>query len=103
MASDALTLAALIVSIAVVIAVLVLIRNGNKRNEELIREVAHQTSLVAEEDEARELCRVIHKMYPEACPGLDFTIRCKNGRATLDCWNLKSPAPGVEGRDSTPS
>ncbi len=96
MTFDAATLSGIVVILIVLAFLVGTVRGVERRSEQKIREVARQTTLISRSELARELCRVVHKRYPEACPGLDFTIREDENGVHISAWYLKSPKPDEE-------
>ena len=93
MSFDAATISAFLVFIVVFLFLLYSIRASEKRVEEKIRRVARQTTLLNQNEFARELCQIIRKQYPDACPGLDFVLYEDDEGVHIDAWFLPHPEP----------
>ena len=94
MAIDALSIAAIIVSLVVAIAVFWISTRFGRELERKLRRLARQQALLLDNVEARELCRMVREQYPEACAGLDFMIEMDDtGRPRLAAWHLDAPKP----------
>jgi len=93
MSFDSATIAAFLVSFVVFLFLLYSIRASEKRVEERIRRVTRQTTMLNQSEFARELCQVIRKQYPNACPGLDFLLYEDDQGVHIDAWFLPEPEP----------
>ena len=93
MSFDSATVSAFLVFLIVLVFLLYSIRASEKRVEEKIRGVARQTTLLNESEFARQLCQVIRKQYPDACPGLDFVLYEDEEGVHIDAWFLPHPEP----------
>ncbi len=95
MAIDALSIAAIIVSLVVVAVVFVLATRFNRELDRKLRKLARNQEVLLNSPEARELCKAIRAQYPEACPGLDFVVD-QSEDADLPRiveWRLDRPKP----------
>jgi len=90
---DAATFAGIIVVLIVLGFLVFTVRGVERRSDQKIRAVARQATLINQSELARELCRVVHKRYPDACPGLDFTIREDEQGVHISAWYMNSPKP----------
>jgi hypothetical protein len=77
--------------------VLFLWRNTRKMHEQL-KHVAQQQSLIRHDDSARELCRAVHLLQPDAHAGVDYIIRHDQPGQDpyLAEWHAASPQPSRE-------
>ena len=93
MSYDALTIAA-IVTVTVLIVVIILIGRSNANNDRKMRILARHLMMMEGNEEAKKLCRDIHKEHPDLCVGLDFTLRENGNSIEVDEWNSTKPRPG---------
>ena len=93
MSFDAATVSAFLVFLVIFVFLLYSIRASEKRTEAKIRRVARQSTLLNESEFARELCQVVRKQYPDACPGLDFVLYEDDEGVHIDAWFLPHPEP----------
>jgi hypothetical protein len=100
MSFDLATITAIMVVLVIVAFLVFVIRDAERRNENKMRQIMHQSVLMGRNDAAWELCRRVHEQYPEACPGLDFTFREDDRGVFLDEWKLPVPKPGVSRIDT---
>ncbi len=97
MAIDALSIAAIIVSLIVAVAVYWLATNFNRQLDRKLRRLAKHQEALLNSAEARELCRLIRDQYPNACAGLDFTVEAgEAGFPRIAEWRLDGPKPSEE-------
>lgn len=104
MTFDALSVSAILVSLTVLAVVLATTHRTNLRTEarlretdEKLRNLSRQTLLLQEYDGARDLCRAIHSLYPDAHPGLDYVLDCRDpDKAYIKKWYLDGPQPTAE-------
>lgn len=93
MSYDAFTLSALTI-IIVCIIVIVLVSRSRAATEMKMRKLARNLTLLQADEDAVEICRKIHKKYPELCAGIDFTLKEKeDGHVEVDEWNSDKPKP----------
>jgi len=93
MSIDFATVSAILVSLLILVFFIFTLRATERRTVQKIREVAHQSALIGSNDLARDLCRAIRKQYPDACPGLDFTIAEDERGVHIDAWYLPGSEP----------
>jgi hypothetical protein len=103
MSFDLATLSAIIVVLVIVAFLIFVIRNAERRNETKMRQIMRQSVLMGRNEAAWELCRRVHKQYPDACPGLDFTFKEDAQGVMLDEWKLPVPQPEVTRIDTNRS
>lgn len=98
MAVDALTVAAVLVSVLVLVAVVLVMRRAARQTEQKLRSVAEQSVLISSDHPTHELCEALRELYPDACPGLDYLLaREPDGTgAYIKEWNLTVPRPTGE-------
>lgn len=103
MSFDALTISAIIVSLAVVALLIGLVHRMMQQTEAKLRNVAKQSVLLTEDQRIRALCAQLRKLYPDACPGLDYVL--DQDPATHEPyireWHLKTPPPPEQQLKST--
>jgi hypothetical protein len=92
MSYDALTIAAIVI-VVVLIVVIILIGRSNANTEHKMRLLARHLMMLEGNEEARKLCRDIHKDYPDLCVGLDYTLRENGDSVEIDEWNADKPRP----------
>ncbi len=94
---DNLTISGVIVSlIASIIAIYVTIKGRNDNQKEL-RSVIKHTNMIQQDEEALRLCKAIHALDPNACPGIDYILKSGDGNhAEIASWNSKSPMPSKQ-------
>lgn len=92
MSYDALTIAAIIIAVALIV-VIILIGRSNANNDRKMRILAKHLIMLEGNEEAMQLCKEIHKEHPDLCVGLDFTLREKGGSIEIDEWNSSKPRP----------
>ncbi len=92
MSYDALTIAAIIIAVALIV-VIILLGRSNANNDRKMRMLARQLMMLEGNEEAMQLCKEIHKKHPDLCVGLDFTIRENGKRVEIDEWNSSEPRP----------
>ena len=100
MTFDAATLSAIFVSLVILVFMVFTVRGAEHRNERKLRQVVRQNVLMRRNEAAWELCRRVHRDYPDACPGLDFTFKEDDRGVFLDEWKLPHPRPKVERVDT---
>jgi len=83
--------------LVVCVWILFLWQNTRKMHEQL-QQVAQQQSLLRHDDRARDLCRAVHLLQPNAHAGVDYVIRHdKPGdEPYLDEWHASEPQPTRE-------
>ncbi len=96
MSLDALTWSALVISLATIVALIVLIRGMNRRNQESLRCVARHMARMQDDPEMRQLCSVLHEQYPDLCVGLDFELTKGEKGAQVKKWMNQNPEPDQE-------
>lgn len=92
MSYDALTISAIVV-VVILIAVIIIIGRNKADIEHRMKVLARQLTLLEANEKAIEICKVIHKKYPELCIGVDFTLRESKDGVKIDKWNSDNPKP----------
>jgi len=92
MSYDALTYSAITI-VVVYIFVMILLGRSRTNTERRLRVLAYQLSMMQNNEDARELCQQIRRTHPELCPGIDYTIKEKDGRVEIDEWHSSKPKP----------
>jgi signal transduction histidine kinase len=92
MSYDALTYSAVTI-VVVYIFVMILVSRSKENTDRKLRSLARQLSLMQYNEDVRELCEKIRKTHPELCPGIDFTLKEKDGKAEIDEWHSSKPRP----------
>ena len=92
MSYDALTISAITI-IAVFIIVIIMVGKSKAAVEIKMRILARNLLIMQSSEEALEICRKIHKKYPELCAGIDFTLKDEGNGIEIDEWNSDKPHP----------
>ena len=92
MSYDALTISAVTI-IAVFIIVIIMVGKSKAATEIKMRILARNLLIMQSSEEAMEICRKIHKKYPELCAGIDFTLKDEGNGIEIDQWNSDKPRP----------
>lgn len=92
MSYDALTFSAVVVTVVITIAV-ILISRSNVNNERKMRLLARHLIMLESNEEAMQLCKEIHEKYPDLCIGLDYTISESKDGVKIDQWKSQLPKP----------
>ena len=92
MSYDALTISAITI-IAVFIIVIIMVGKSKAAIEIKMRILARNLLIMQSSEEALEICRKIHKKYPELCAGIDFTLKDEGNGIEIDEWNSDKPHP----------
>ena len=92
MSYDALTFSAVVITVVITIAI-ILISRSNTNNERKMRLLARHLTMLESNEEAMQLCKEIHEKYPELCVGLDYTISESQDGAKIDQWKSHLPKP----------
>jgi hypothetical protein len=68
---------------------------NTRRMHEQLKQVAEQQSLLRHDDSARDLCRAVHLLQPNAHAGVDYVIRHDNSgeEPYLAEWHAIGPQP----------
>ena len=68
---------------------------NTRRMHEQLKQVAQQQSLLRHDDSARDLCRAVHLLQPNAHAGVDYVIRHDNSdqEPYLAEWHAVMPQP----------
>jgi hypothetical protein len=92
---DALSVAAILVSVVILVLMFWITRRSRQQLETRMGELSRQSLLVQQERTARDLCAAIYRLYPAARPGLDYVIDCEahGKRAYIKEWRLSSRKP----------
>jgi hypothetical protein len=71
---------------------------NTRRMHEQLKQVAQQQSLIRHDDSARELCRAVHLLQPNAHAGVDYVIRHDNpgDEPYVDEWHAGERQPTRE-------
>jgi siroheme synthase (precorrin-2 oxidase/ferrochelatase) len=94
MAIDALSIAAILVSLLVIVVVFVIATRFNRDLDRKLRKLARNQEVLLNSAEARELCKAIRAQYPQACPGLDFSVDQEGSDLPrIVEWRLDGPKP----------
>jgi len=82
----------------VVCAWILFLWQNTRRMHEQLKQVAEQQSLIRHDDSARELCRAVHLLQPNAHAGVDYVIRHDNpgDEPYLDEWHVSERQPTRE-------
>jgi hypothetical protein len=92
---DALSVAAILVSVSMLILMFWFTRRNRQQLETRLGEISRQSLLLQQERTARDLCAAIYRLYPTARPGLDYVIDCEahGKRAYIKEWRLTARKP----------
>jgi len=94
---DNLTLAAIATVFVILLATIWVAHRANIGHRENIRKIAGNYVLILSNEEAIKLCKAIHSLHPDACPGLDYSLRVSsNGDAKISEWSCRQSAPTQE-------
>jgi len=71
---------------------------NTRRMHEQLKQVAQQQSLIRHDNSARELCRAVHLLQPNAHAGVDYVIRHDNpgDEPYVDEWHASEQQPTRE-------
>jgi XkdW protein len=71
---------------------------NTRRMHEQLKQVAEQQTLLRHDDSARDLCRAVHLLQPNAHAGIDYVIRHENPREEpyLAEWRAAATQPSRE-------
>ncbi|NOQ68940.1 MAG: hypothetical protein GQ573_02325 [Gammaproteobacteria bacterium] len=92
MSYDALTLSAVTIIVVFIIAV-IMVGKSKAAVDIKMRTLARNLQMLQSSEEAMEICREIHKKYPELCAGIDFTFKDEGNGIEIDEWNSDKPHP----------
>ncbi|MCK4676248.1 MAG: hypothetical protein KAT61_10030 [Gammaproteobacteria bacterium] len=92
MSYDALTLSAVTIIVVFIIAV-IMVGKSRAAVDIKMRTLARNLQMLQSSEEAMEICREIHKKYPELCAGIDFTFKDEGNGIEIDEWNSDKPHP----------
>ena len=72
-----------------------IIWNNTRKMHVQIQQVAHQQSVIRNNDNARALCRAIHMLQPDVHAGVDYVIEegGPDGKPYLAEWLASTPQP----------
>lgn len=92
------TLAILGFILLVVCVWILFLWQNTRRMHEQLKQVAQQQSLLRHDDGARDLCRAVHMLQPNAHAGVDYVIRHDkpSEEAYLAEWHAVAPQPTPE-------
>lgn len=92
---DALSVAAILVSVMMLVLMFWFTRRNRQQLETRLGELSRQSLLVEQERIARDLRIAINRLYPAVPPGLDYVIDCEahGKRAYIKEWRLTSRSP----------
>jgi len=94
---DNLTWAAIAIIFVTSLATIWSARRAHIAHRKEIRKIAENYVLILSSEEAVKLCKAIHKLHPNACPGLDYSLQVSsNGDAKINEWKHTQPAPSRE-------
>ncbi len=97
MSFDSLTWSAIAVIFATLLATIWMVRKSTREHRQNIRKITKQYALILSSKDAINLCKAIRKIHPDACPGLDYSIKVNaNGDAEMTEWNHAEMAPSRE-------
>ena len=86
----------LIILLAVLFWSFIIWQNTRKMHSQ-IKQVAHQQSVIRNDDQARALCRAIHLLQPGVHAGVDFIIEeGPDNQPYLAEWHAAQPRPTPE-------
>ena len=95
-AVDALTIAALIVSLLTVIALIVVTRKMNRDYQSRLRCAVRQLQKLHADPALRDLCSAIQSRYPDLCAGIDYELDTDGKSAHIRNWMNAHPEPSRE-------
>ncbi|MDM8545035.1 XkdW family protein [Candidatus Venteria ishoeyi] len=91
---DAFSISAIIVTILTVVAIFILILRSNRQGHEKRERIAEYAAKMSRHHGVREYCKTLQKMYPDACPGLDYIItQDELDNPYIEVWLLDVPKP----------
>lgn len=93
---DALSIAAIVISVVVAVVLLVTVHRSNERMLQRLRRVAEQSALMSPDHSTRELCTALRRMYPDTCPGIDYIVAENAAGPYIKEWYLDRPQPTSE-------
>jgi hypothetical protein len=71
---DSLTVSAILVSLAVLIAVLVIVHRTRRQMREELRRLVSQQEHIRQSADCGGYSEAICKLFPASCPGIDFLV-----------------------------
>lgn len=94
---DNLTWAAIAVIVVTLLATMWASHRANIAHREDLRKIAGNYVLILSSEEGIKLCKAIHKLHPDACPGLDYSLQVSsNGDTKINEWNYSQSEPTQE-------
>jgi hypothetical protein len=94
MSYDAFTISAITI-IIVFIIVIILLNRGKAATELRMRNLARNLLMLHSNEDAVEICKKLHKKYPELCAGIDFTLKDDGNGVVIDEGNSDKPRPEI--------
>ena len=95
MAMDSTSLNFLLILLLAIALWAFIIWNNTRKMHKQIKQVAHQQSVIRNNDDARALCRAIHLLQPGVHAGVDYVISegGPDGKPYLAEWLSSTPQP----------
>jgi hypothetical protein len=93
---DSLTVSAILVSLAVLVAVLVIVHRTRRQMREELRRFVSQQEHIRQNADCGEYCVAICKLFPASCPGIDFLVQDTDEGPRIAQWHMKVPPPRHE-------
>ncbi len=93
---DALTISAILVSLAVLIAVVVIVQRTRRQMHEELRRFLIQQDHIRQNPGCGEYCEAICTLFPASCPGIDFLVHNTQEGPRIAQWHMKAPPPRHE-------
>jgi hypothetical protein len=94
MSYDAFTFSAITITVVFII-VIILVGRGRAATELRMRNLARNLLMLHSNEDAVEICKKLHKKYPELCAGIDFTLKDDGNGVEIDEWNSDKPRPEI--------
>ncbi|HHC72096.1 MAG TPA: hypothetical protein ENK54_04295 [Thiotrichales bacterium] len=97
MTFDLLSVSALVISVVVLFVVFAAMRRQEEETEHKLRCLAAHSLLMSGNGKMRRIAIGIHEIYPELCPGVDYTLEATpEGEVRIKEWLVKAPQPSSE-------
>lgn len=93
---DALTVSAILVSLAVLAAVVVIVQRTRRQMREELRRFVIQQEHIRHSADCGEYCEAICRLFPASCPGVDFLVHDTEEGPRIAQWHMKTPPPKHE-------